>query len=298
LLLKIELPKMTFDEANAGKLLLGAGAELRNVSDFASDDEVLLNDSPCLRVTKIDFDSSKNRYTVSACVDLDFLRNYYAIFEAQEAAAVSRVAAKTSPAKAPDAKPKPVSDGEQLFRRGLAIFRTPNEPRKVAELLRRAADLSHPDAMAAYGECLEFGRGVRKDKATAASFYRRGNDAGSAWALARLAWLRTYGSGGEPKDKSGGARMAQEAADRGSTAGIFVLGRCFFWGDGVPKDKARAFELYKKAAGLGWPAAMDRLGFCYGNGWGVTQDKAAAFAWFEKAADLGEASAFNHLGDC
>jgi hypothetical protein len=72
-LLKIELPEMSFGEANAGKLLLGSGAELRNVSDFASEHAVLLFDSICLRITKIDFDSSKNRYTVSARVDLDFL---------------------------------------------------------------------------------------------------------------------------------------------------------------------------------------------------------------------------------
>jgi TPR repeat protein len=149
--------------------------------------------------------------------------------------------------------------------------------------------------MAAYGECLENGRGVTEDEAAAASFYRRGNDAGSAWALARLAYLRIFGIGGELQDKPGGARMAQEAADRGSAAGSFVLGFCFFNGFGVPHDKARVFELFKKGADLGWPAAMNWLGFCYNNGFGVTRDKAAAFAWFEKAADLGEAEAFYGL---
>jgi hypothetical protein len=68
LLLKIELPKMSFDEANAGQLLLGAGAELHKASDSAREDEVLLIDGLCLRVTKIGFDSSKNRYTVSGRV--------------------------------------------------------------------------------------------------------------------------------------------------------------------------------------------------------------------------------------
>jgi hypothetical protein len=272
-LIKIELPKMSFDEANTGRLLLGAGAELHNVSDYASEDEVLLIDSLWLRVTEVEFDSGKNRYTVDARVDLDALRSYYAIFEAQEASAVQPAAAKKVPAKAPTAsgaKVKPVSEAEQLFQQGVAIFQTPDEPRKAAELLKRAAGLGHADAMAAYGECLEFGRGVEQDEAAAASFYRRGNEAGNAWALAGLAMLRVCGEGGEPKDEPGGARMAQEAADRGSAAGIFLLGCCFYSGWGMPRDRGSRDRAIQEGGqpglargdGLAGPLLPNRHGCC------------------------------------
>jgi TPR repeat protein len=194
-------------------------------------------------------------------------------------------------------KAETVGEAEQAFRAGLARFRTSNEPWVAAEGLKRAADLGHADAMAAYGECLQAGRGVTKDLAMAAGYYSRGNEKNSAWALAGLAEMRLLGDA--EGAVAGGVQMALDAAGRGSARAIHILAPCLYWVGGGDRDLgnwSEAIRLWEKAASLGWPAAMMRLGLCYDLGHGMTRDPAAAFAWYTKAADLGEAAAVYNLG--
>jgi TPR repeat protein len=206
------------------------------------------------------------------------------------------VGSKKGSSKAP-VKAAPEAAVKQIYQQGLALFRTPKEPRRAAELLKGAADLGHANAMAAYGECLENGRGVKPGDAEA--YYRRGSEAGSAWALAGLAFIRLWAHDAGPDDQAEGARMAQEAADRGSPRGIYVLGLCFESGYGVPEDEVRATEFFTKAAILGYPRAMSKLGEdAPFRGDDSEETSATAAAWFEKAANLGEASAFWLLGEC
>jgi hypothetical protein len=189
-----------------------------------------------------------------------------------------------------------VHEADGIFQEGLSLMRTANAPRRAAELLRRAAALGHPDAMAAYGECLQYARGVLKNVARAADCYRRGSEAGSVWALAGLAELRIWGQGGEPKDEVGGLQLAREAAAGGSARGMLIVGLCFHWGRaGVARDYGRALWLWEKAAELGCPAALVWIGFCHEFGAGVKQDRTAALAWYTESTKHGEAAAFVNL---
>lgn len=147
--------------------------------------------------------------------------------------------------------------------------------------------------------------------------------------------IRMYNSGllwyyGErrPKvDMDEAVKCFRGVAEYGHAGAQFLLGRCYYRGEGVSTDKAEAVKWYRKAAQSnalvrvdqnfsdffetaddvrlfcqaaerGSMAAQFSLGLCYYNGEGVPVDKEEAVKWFRKAAERGDADAQLFLFVC
>ena len=76
----------------------------------------------------------------------------------------------------------------------------------------------------------------------------------------------------------------------------FMLGICYYSGDGVTKDRVKALKWYRKAAELGLAVAQNDLAVAYSLGDGVTKDDVEAGKWWRKAAEQGLTASQTALG--
>jgi hypothetical protein len=121
---------------------------------------------------------------------------------------------------------------------------------RAVELLRIAADAELPDAQHALGALYITGRGVSRDAAEAARWFRRGMRNGNLAAEVEYAIL-------------------------------------LFNGEGVPANEAVAARHFRHAATLGNAIAQNRLARLYAVGRGVPQNLVEAAAWHLLAAQQG-----------
>ena len=97
--------------------------------------------------------------------------------------------------------------------------------------------------------------------------------------------------------------MVKNVAEQGNANAQYLLGFCYFNGEGVAEDKWEAFKLFRKALeqdDLNYIAETQYLfGLCYYiGGEGLLEDKEEAVFWFTEAAKLGNADAQYLLGKC
>lgn len=92
-------------------------------------------------------------------------------------------------------------------------------------------------------------------------------------------------------DFASAARWYRKAAEQGSAGAQYNLGWLYYRGRGVPRDDAQTLSLWLSAAEAGLARAMSGLGFLYKQGRGVPQDHALALAWYARAAEHGDAAA-------
>jgi TPR repeat protein len=121
---------------------------------------------------------------------------------------------------------------------------------RAVELLRIAGDAEIPDAQHALGALYLTGRGVSRDPAEAARWFRRGMQNGNLAAEVEYAIL-------------------------------------LFNGDGVPANEPVAARHFRHAAALGSAIAQNRLARLYATGRGVPQNLVEAAAWHLLAAAQG-----------
>ncbi|MEC9343213.1 MAG: caspase family protein [Pseudomonadota bacterium] len=109
---------------------------------------------------------------------------------------------------------------------------------------------------------------------------------GDTRALKGLAYMRLNPEE-KDHDPAEGAKLLEQAADRGDPEAMFELGRLFEKGIGVAQDVPRALELFGKAADLGFADAINDLGFLhFQGGEGVLRDQRKALDHFARAAEL------------
>ena len=89
----------------------------------------------------------------------------------------------------------------------------------------------------------------------------------------------------------------KEAAEKGSSEGQWLYGRCLEVGAGVKASSKNAAKWYRKAADQGFALGQNSLGICYREGEGVAEDDAEAVKWFRKAAGQGEPAAQFNLAE-
>lgn len=65
----------------------------------------------------------------------------------------------------------------------------------------------------------------------------------------------------------------------------YLLGCCYFHGEGVAKDHSKAFNYFLESAQKGFGSAKDYLGDCYYYGYGTPIDYEEAARWYKDAAD-------------
>lgn len=134
----------------------------------------------------------------------------------------------------------------------------------------------------------QLGRGYHRSDnfATAALWYGKAMEHGSAFGEAALALLYMTGQG-VSKDMSKAADMTRDAADKGVVIAQNALAYMYANGIGVAKDNDQALVWYRKAAEQGAPNAQLSLGIAYEEGAGVKQDLEQAAMWYRKAAAWG-----------
>ena len=88
---------------------------------------------------------------------------------------------------------------------------------------------------------------------------------------------------GVPRDYAEAAKWYRKAAEQGAANAQFNLGLMYRIGQGIPQDDAKAVKWYRQAAEQGHPAAQSNLGTMYGYGYGVPQDYVQAHIWINLA---------------
>ncbi|HBP22578.1 MAG TPA: hypothetical protein DEA08_32965 [Planctomycetes bacterium] len=181
-------------------------------------------------------------------------------------------------------------DVEALVVRASSFAASPEEE---ADLLRRAAEAGHEQAMRLYAQKLLEGEGVPRDPAEAERWFARSAEwylthakRGSTSAMHGLAKAYLEGRG-VARDPAQALRWFEEAAKRGHVRAMSRLGQLLMSGVGTQRDPARGARWLKQAAEEGDARAMTSYGIACWNGWGVARDQRAALRWYRAAADNG-----------
>jgi TPR repeat protein len=165
------------------------------------------------------------------------------------------------------------------------------------DVLKEQAEKGNTLAQCRLGVCYYNGKGVSKNLAEAAKWFRKAAEQGYALAQCRLGICYATGEG-VPENFAEAAKWYRKAAEQGYALAQCRLGTCYANGEGVPENSAEAAKWYRKAAEQGYARAQCCLGDCYANGEGVPENFAEAVKWYRKAAEQGDAAAQYDLGVC
>jgi len=160
---------------------------------------------------------------------------------------------------------------------------------------RAAAGQGHVLAQYNLGNLYHLGKGVAKNEATAAQWYKKAADQGYAMAQYCLGNVYLHG-GGVARDPVEAAKWFQKAAEQGSAEAQGGLGTMYSEGLGVKQSYAKAIEWWKKAAVQGNVHSQYDLGVNHSAGRGVAKDMLEAVKWFSMAAQQGYAKAQYNMG--
>jgi TPR repeat protein len=155
-------------------------------------------------------------------------------------------------------------------------------PAPVAELQAKAAQGYVKQELELAAD-YSLGRGVPKDLAQAAYWYRKAADQGNPAAQLFLGYMYTVGMGVSP-DKGQAVRWYRRAASANDSEAKVNLAALYIRGDGVKQDTQEALRLLKSAAQKGDGRAYAYLGLASYMGLGIPIDHQAAEAWFRIGA--------------
>lgn len=139
------------------------------------------------------------------------------------------------------------------------------------------------------------GRGVAKNAATAAHWYRAAADQGDPAAQNQLGFLYLTGVGVQPDDAEAFKWFAR-AAGSGFEPAKLNLAVMYMHGQGVTRDTSLGLQMLQDLAAKDDPIAEDYLGVAYFTGMGVNIDHSAAEKWFARAARHHEPEAEFDMG--
>jgi TonB family protein len=162
--------------------------------------------------------------------------------------------------------------------------------------LTEAANSGDAEAQNNLGLAYEYGRGVKRDAAEAAQWYRKAALNGHAWGQNNLGLAYASGRGVERNDAEANVWLGK-AAEQGLAAAQVRLGFRLINGIGAPRDEVTATAWYRKAADQGDPMGQNNLGYSYELGTGVARDYAEALRLYRLAAARGNAYAEEALGN-
>jgi len=125
-----------------------------------------------------------------------------------------------------------------------------------------------------------------------------GENTATAKELCELGKKWSQGEG-VPVDKYRAEQYFLEAAQRGSSEALFLLG--YLYSSGERYDLSKSRECWFKAAEQGYAVAQVHLGFGYESGREYIsggKDEKKALYWYTKAAEQGDAGGLLNLGQC
>jgi TPR repeat protein len=136
---------------------------------------------------------------------------------------------------------------------------------------------------------LDWGRKsyVKGDKTSAAAYYEKAAQKGSAEAQFLFGRMLIYGDG-IGKDTTAGIGWLEKASAAGYAPAQAALGPMYYIGaDGLPQDAGKAVSLLEGAARQDDLSAMLMLGMVYTLNVGVTADPSKAAHWLKRASEKG-----------
>lgn len=171
----------------------------------------------------------------------------------------------------------------------------------AVEWFARGYQYGCPLAAAWYSECYRFGYGVEKNEDYAEKLYKATETAlremcnvEDTAALYFLGFNLVMSTDSKPE----GIRLLETAEFRGDAGSSIQLAECYLNGWGVSKNAHQAVYLLTQHPAPNSKKYHYLLGRCYYHGEGVGQDYIKAFEHFEKSAHLGYGKAKDHLADC
>lgn len=165
-------------------------------------------------------------------------------------------------------------------------YRPEGPPMDVAALKQSAAT-GDADAQNNLGFVYANGKGVPKDYAEAARWFRKAADQNFPDAQNNLGVMYNNGQG-FPRDYAQAIGWYRKAADLGDAKAQYNLGQLYRHGYGVKQDDTEAAMWYRKSADQNYAYAQHNFGVCYKNGLGVPRDNDKAYMWLELAASKTE----------
>jgi len=114
------------------------------------------------------------------------------------------------------------------------------DPKRAAELYRRALDMGSPDAGRNLALCYALGVGVDRDPDEALRLMRAAAARAAIFADSLLGAFHELGVGTPPDIRRAIVHYVHNAEANDSPLAQYNLGRCFLLGLGVPQDTARA----------------------------------------------------------
>lgn len=155
---------------------------------------------------------------------------------------------------------------------------------EAQRLFGEAAQQGHPKAQSSYGYYLE------PDNPTEAlRWYRNSAENGHSLGMSNYARCLLYGIGAEKRlEEVVPWLLKATEKDEKNDGAQYMLGVCYFNGDGVEKDLVRSAQWYRKAAENGHQSAQYELALCYLYGDGVEESYDEALYWFRAGSALGD----------
>ncbi|KAI8892980.1 hypothetical protein BC833DRAFT_609964 [Globomyces pollinis-pini] len=89
----------------------------------------------------------------------------------------------------------------------------------------------------------------------------------------------------QPQSNSKMFSIYRISAEQGDSTAQFLLGQCYFTGDGVPEDRVKAVAYFLRAAGNGDPDGQYSAAMCHLKGDIIARDPKRAFDLFLKASE-------------
>jgi len=167
---------------------------------------------------------------------------------------------------------------------------------KASQYYRKAADQGVTGAMVNLACLLEGDRGIDTNYEEMLYWYRRAAENGHSLGQSNYGRCLYYGIGTEKKWPEAVRWLAAAVETNDTNDGaLYLLGICYYFGDGVNQDRKKAVELYRQAAALEHAGAACELGLCYIDGDGVERNVDEGIRWLETAVSFGSSVAEEKL---
>jgi hypothetical protein len=169
------------------------------------------------------------------------------------------------------------------------------DPQKARQFFWNAASLQNSKAMLALGNIYSKGLTGTINVDSAHYWYNAASKAGAAKTALHMGRLYQFGKGAK-KDFATAARYYKEGISQNDNQCKTAFAYLSYKGLGTIQSYETAFRLFKEVAEADQTKqAMYFLGLCYRNGYGTEANAELAKQWLKKAADLGDDAAFQEL---
>lgn len=173
-----------------------------------------------------------------------------------------------------------------------------SNPKRALELIQFSAGLGEPEAMVILGSAYLLGResgfDIDADTERGNSLFEEAARKGNSSALIVLGRAKF-----DEGDEHSAAEYFKRAANLGDPEGLLLTGNIYADGlAGTPKNTQRAIEFWLASVERGNVEAFSSLGSVYFDGEGISKDRERAFEYWRKGHELGDPKSTYLLGIC